>query len=506
MKLVIGIDSSTTACKAIAWDRQGRPVGEARKTYPTAEPRPGWHDQDAELWWSSLCRALQELLGRVEARSLEALCITDQRETIVALDRQGRPLRPAMLWLDERSRAQLDELEGSFGARRFHEITGKPLSTVPSVMKMLWLARQEPQVFARTARFAEPHAFLVERLTGRWCTSLACADPMGLVDMRRRSWSEALLSALGFREEQLPRLVEPAAVAGTVGKAAAGATGLPEGLPVVAGAGDGQCAGLGAGIVEPGRAYLILGTAVVSGLVSREYRVDQAFRTLFAPFADAYYLETVIKAGAFTTAWFAERFAGQLKVPSEGSSVEELLEQAAARVSPGALGLVLVPYWHGVTNPYWDADASGITVGWRGCHGPEHLYRAILEGIAFEQRLAGEAAAAAAGQKVGEYLAVGGGSRSLLWCQILADVTNLPVRRTVSPEATALGAGMLAAVGAGWYGGAEAAARAMARSEEPILPDAQRAALYDRIFREVYVALFPALREILGRLSRVTEA
>jgi sugar (pentulose or hexulose) kinase len=503
-QLVIGVDSSTTACKAIAWDRTGRAVVEGRETYPLLQPRPNWYEQDAEAWWDGLCAALRALLAQIDAARVDGLCITHQRESFVPVDGQGRPLRNAILWLDERSRPQVTFLEQRIGRERFHRITGKPLTTNPSVTKIAWLVQHEPDLVARTHKFLDAHAFLVHRLTGVFRTSLACADPMGLVDMTSGRWATDLMEELDLRPGQFPDLAAPGEIIGFVSERAAAATGLPAGLKIIAGAGDGQCAGLGANAAGGGRASLNLGTAVVSGVVSADYVTDPAFRTLHAPIAGRYFLETVIQGGAFTVSWFVETFGGNLGGSGPAAS-ENALEAAAADVPPGSLGLVVVPYWNHAMTPYWDPAASGITIGWTGAHRREHFYRAILEGVAFEQRLLGDGLAAATGQSINEYVALGGGSRSNLWCQIVADVTGVPVVRAATAEATCLGAGILTAGSAGWYPDLTAAADAMTGTSGRFEPDPETQVIYDRIYGEVYRPLFPTLQPLIHRLTDLVE-
>jgi sugar (pentulose or hexulose) kinase len=510
--LVIGVDSSTTACKAIAWDRNGRAVAEGRASYPLLQPEPNWYEQNAEQWWSGACTALRELLDQINTAQVDALCITHQRESFVPVDGQGRPIRNGILWLDERSRAQVALLKRTIGPDRFHQVTGKPLTTNPSLPKIVWLMQHEPGIVARTAKFLDAHAFLVHRLTSGFRTSLACADPMGLIDMQAHAWATDLIQCLpqpGLRIEQLPDLVPPGAIIGHVSDAAATVTGLSAGLPVVAGAGDGQCAGLGANATGGGRASLNMGTAVVSGTFSADYLTDRAFRTLYAPIAQGsagdYFLETVIQSGAFTVAWFVEKFATDLRDSGTSLSPEEVLEAAAAQVPPGSLGLMLVPYWNQAMTPYWDPAASGITIGWTGAHGREHFYRAIMEGIAFEQRLVGDAMMAATGQPLSEYVALGGGSRSSLWCQIVADVTDVPVVRSTTTEATCLGAGILAAAAAGWYPDVHSAAGGMTGTAERFEPNPETRAIYERLYGEVYGRLFPTLQPLIHRLTELTQ-
>jgi len=503
-KVVIGVDSSTTACKAIAWNKQGQAVAEGRASYPLLRPEPTWFEQNAEDWWTSICTALQELLSQIDAASVEALSVTHQRESFVPIDTRGRPIRNAILWLDERTRAQLTFLDEKIGADKIHQISGKPLSMTPSLPKLVWLQQNEPEVVKRAHKFLETHAFLIYRLTGHFRTSLACADPMGLVDMQTHTWANELIGPLGFRLDQFPDLVSPGEIIGELSQSAATATGLPAGLPVVAGAGDGQCAGLGANAIGEGRAYLNMGTAVVSGPFSSEYVVDRAFRTMYAPIAGNYFLETVIRSGVLTVGWFVDKIASDLADTWLPLSPEEILEAAAAKVPPGALGLMLVPYWTSVSTPYWDPAASGITVGWSTSHGKEHFYRAILEGIAYEQRLAGDGVMAATGQPFTEYVTLGGGSQSKLWCQIMADVTGVPIVRSTSTEATCLGAGILAASAAGWYTDAYQAAAAMTDTTDRFIPNPEMQQTYNRLYTEVYKELFPTVQSLLNRLTELT--
>jgi sugar (pentulose or hexulose) kinase len=227
---------------------------------------------------------------------------------------------------------------------------------------------------------------------------------------------------------------------------------------------------------------------------------------LGSPIPGAYTFESLIRGGTFTVSWFVQRFAHDLAQVALPLTVEELLEQGARKVPPGALGLMLVPYWNGVTNPYWDAGASGVIVGWTGSHSREHMYRAVLEGIAYEQRLGTEGVEQALGQTIDEYVVLGGGSKSPLWCQIIADVTGKRVVRSANPEATCLGAGIQAAVVAGWYRDVVEAAAAMTRMGATYEPDPATQAVYNQLYREVYLGLYPALRSSLARLTELTHS
>ncbi len=504
--LVVGIDSSTTACKALAFDRQGRSIAEGRARLETSMPRPSWHEQSAQDWWTALGEALRAVTGQVDAGRLAAVCIAPQRETFVAVDAQGEPLRPAIVWMDERSRPLLSGIEQRLGAEWFHQETGKPLSGNLTVGKIAWLREQEPATYRRARRYLDVAGYLNYRLTGQYRTGWGCVDPMGMVDMRGQRWSPRILDYLGIEEGQLPEAFPPGTVVGEVQPEAAEFTGLPVGLPVVVGVGDGQSAGLGVKITHPGEAYLNLGTAVVSGAFSREYRTDRAFRSMYGGVPGTYVFETVLLGGAYTVRWFIDRFAEQLRIASSETWTEERFDAAIAHIPPGAQGLVLVPYWNSAMNPYWDAGASGIVVGWRGAHTLAHLYRAILEGIGYEQRLHTSGVEAALGEPVKRLIALGGGTRSRRWRQIIADITGKPVYQSGAGEAAALGAGILAALAVGFHSSVQAAAEVMSAVETvPLEPDPERHAFYSQVYEEVYRHLYPALQPYLSRLTEITE-
>jgi sugar (pentulose or hexulose) kinase len=492
--LVIGLDCSTTASKAIVWDADGTALGEGRCPLPLLAPRAGWHEQSAESWWEATCQALRQATHPIDVRRVAALCITAQRETFVPVGEDGSPLRPGIVWMDERAGPLLASLEESWGKERFHRVTGKPLSVNLTIAKIAWLHRHEPEVFSRALKYLDVAAFLVQRLCGFFRTGWGCADPTGMFDMTQSSWAHALIETIGVRAEQLPEAFPPGETLGNVTATAAHATGLPEGTPIVAGVGDGQSSGLGVGITQPGQAYLALGTSVIAGVFSQHYVVNPAFRTMYGGPTDTFMLEAPLLGGGYTIQWFMERFAA--------STDQETLEREASQLPPGSEGLVLVPYWNSVLGPYWDAAASGIVVGWRGIHRPVHLYRAILEGIAFEERLCITGVEAATGRPVESLVAVGGGSQSELWCQTIADVTGKPVVRSSTTEAAALGAGVLAAAAAGIHADVACAARAMTRLQaDPMRPDPSRHERYSKLYEDVYLHLFPALQPHLRRLA-----
>jgi sugar (pentulose or hexulose) kinase len=500
--LVIGLDSSTTATKAIAWTTDGVIAGEGRSPIPLLNPAHDRYEQNSDDWWHSACAALRELLQRVDPGRIAALAISNQRETFVPLASDGRPVRPAIVWLDQRCRDEVDWLASRVGDQRIHEITGKPPDVAPVAYRLGWMARHEPDLLQRTAVIADVHAYLAWRLTGSFRTSWASADPLGLFDMGRRAWSDEVLDALGLSATQLPELARPGTVIGTVGAAAAAATSLRTDTPVVAGGGDGQAAGLGVNALGSGRAYLNLGTAVVAGIYSRTYQVGRAWRTMGSCTGEGVYLETSLRSGTFLIDWFANTLC---PAAADRRTTLQALEAEASAVPIGSRGLIALPYWGAVMTPYWDPQARGCWIGLSGSHRRADMYRSLLEGIALEQALVTEMIESATGTPVTAFAAIGGGAASDLWCRILADATGRPIVRPATVEASSLGAAMCAAAGAGIYPQVADAAAGMCdrapRSTEPSADNSRHYAALLGTYREIY----PRLRETFAALSSRTE-
>jgi xylulokinase len=491
--LVIGIDASTTAVKAIAIDRHGREIFQARRAYPLSNPKPGHFEQDAELWWTALLEALAEVSQKVGAARIAALAIAHQRETFTLIDGAGAPLIPAILWLDERARKQVARLSAELGRDAIRTWSGKPPDPTPAIYAVAWLAEHRPDALRAASTLVDTHAFLVHRLTGRLVTSTASADPLGLLSTAVGQWHEALVGAAGLKMAQLPEIVAPGAVIGGLGADVAARTGLRSGLPVVAGAGDGQAMGLGMGVVDEGKGYLSLGTGVVFGTWLGRYATSDAYRTLTAP-SGGFMLETVLRSGMQLVEWV---------VRTTGAASAPALEAQALDVAPGSGNILLMPYWAGVMSPYWDDAARGAIVGLSLDHKPANLYRAALEGIAFEQAVATAALESGVGVRADSLVAAGGGTKSALLMAIIAAVLGRPLAVSQVNEAGALGAAMLAAAAVGWYRDIRTASLAMA--EPPVRtvePDPALVEAY-RPRQPIYHDLYAATRDIHRRLAEL---
>ena len=495
--LVMSVDCSTSGVKCIVWGMNGAEVATGSTSLELSVPHPGYGEQDPRDWWAGFVTAVRASMSYVNPQRIKAIAITHQRESFACLDDADHPIRPAMLWLDVRAGQQVEQ----FGTDRIHTLTGKPANPTPAFYKLLWLKANEPETLERTAKVVDVHAYLTHHLTGEWRTSVASADPLGLVDLTTGEYSDEILEQVGLSRGQLPDLVQPGQALGVLTQAAADELGLPVGLPVISGAGDGQSAGLGAGIVAPGVAYLNVGSGLISGSFSRDYRPSKAYRAMAGTLPGTVNYELFVGAGTLMVSWFIKNFADAQATPA-GMSKEQFWELQAAEICRGAEGLFVLPYWNGQLTPFWDHNAKGVMFGFTGAHTSAHIYRAILEGIALELRFCLEEAEPLWPERILEFISMGGGTRSPLWCQIFADVLQRPIVLAGSDEATALGAGILAAYGAGLFDSVESAASAMTGTGKRYEPNTVAAAEYDKLY-ETYRRIYPALKPVFAAATEV---
>jgi xylulokinase len=488
--LILSVDCSTSAVKCIAWGLDGTQVSTGGAALELSIPEQGYGEQDPRDWWNGFVQAVRSCLQYIDPARVKGFAITHQRETFACLDSSDAPIRPAMLWLDVRAGDQVDR----FGTKRIHELTGKPANPTPAFYKLLWLRENEPATLERTAHIVDVHAYLAHELTGEWKTSVASADPLGLIDLETGDYSDEILKSVGINRALLPELVEPGELLGSLNEKAAKVLGLSPGVPIISGAGDGQSAGLGAGIVGTGLAYLNVGSGLISGFFSDNYSSSTAYRAMAGTIPGTFNYELFVGAGTLMVSWFMKTFAANQELPG-GLSKEVFWERQAQDIEPGAGGLFVLPYWNGQLTPYWDHNARGVMIGFTGAHESAHVYRAMLEGVAFELRLCLEEAEPKLAEPIKKFIAMGGGTRSPLWCQIFADVLNRPIALAGSDEATALGAGILAAVGVGLHADVDAAVNSMTTTRLLYEPNPETVTRYEQLYQS-YRTVYPALKSV----------
>jgi xylulokinase len=491
--LCIGLDVGTSGVKAILVAADGTVVATAGADYPLLTPRPGWTEQEPEDWWRASCAILHKL--RAEAPGpIEAIGLTGQMHGAVFLAADGAVIRPAILWNDQRTAAECAEIERRVGAERLRRIAGNPALTGFQAPKVLWLRQHEPEAYARIRHLLLPKDFIRFRLTGGLASDASDAAGTLLLDLAARDWSAELLGALEIPREWLPRVHEGPEVTGRISAAGAAASGLPEGLPVVAGGGDNAAAAVGCGVVRPGTGLVSLGTSGVVFVPTAGLKIDPsgALHAFCHAVPGRYHLMGVILSAGGSLRWYREVIGAS--PAADGGDPYDALVTAAAEVAPGAEGLFFLPYLAGERTPHMNPHARAAWIGLTLAHDRRHLVRALLEGVSFAlkdsldlmERL---------GVRPELLFAVGGGARSPVWRQILAAVLGVRLQRLAVEEGPAMGAALLAAVGAGVHDDVDAAVAAAVRlAGEPETPDPALVERYTVLHRR-FAALYPALAQ-----------
>lgn len=488
MHYVMGIDVSTTATKAVLIDEDGTVAAVGVGEYGYQTPHPLWSEQDPALWWEAAQGAIRSALtsGGIAGSEVVAIGLTGQMHGLVLLDSRGNVLRPAILWNDQRTAGECDEMRARVGRERLISITGNDALTGFTAPKILWVRNHEPDRYARVAQILLPKDYLRYHLTGAYATDKAGAGGTSLMDLATRDWSSEVLAALGIDPAWLPKAHEGPSVTGHITATAAEATGLAVGTPVVAGGGDQAANAVGTGAVSEGIFSLSLGTSGVVFVATDQPRFDPAGRVHAFPHAvpDRWHLMGVMLSAAGSLRWFRDVFA-------PGTGFGELTDRAAT-IEAGAEGLTFLPYLTGERTPHPDPLARGGFIGLSVRHNLDHLTRAVLEGVAFGLKDGLDLMVETGAERPDEIRASGGGIKSSLWRQILADVLGAQIVPVATPEGAAYGAGMLASVGVGWHPDVEEAARAWVMLGDPTEPSANSQQYGEMHAR--YRALYPALQ------------
>ena len=490
MGLVLGIDVSTTASKAILIDREGVVRGTGSADLRVSMPQPLWSEQDPADWWSAVASAIGEALASagVSGAEVEAVGLTGQMHGAVLLDAAGAVLRPAILWNDQRTAAECDEIRARIGRERLIRITGNDAITGLTAPKLLWVRRHEPETWSRLAHVLLPKDYLRYRLSGGYAIDKADGSGTLLFDLAARDWSPDLLSELDLEPDWFPPTFEGPEVTGAVTPGAAGATGLRAGTPVVAGGGDQSASAIGVGVVGEGSMALSLVTSgvIFAATESPIHEPEGRVHAFCHAVPGRWHLMSVMLSAAGSLRWFRDALA-------PGEDFGELAG-SAAEVPAAADGLFFLPYLSGERSPHPDPLARGAFVGLALRHDRRHLVRAVLEGVGFGLRDGLDLMLAAGVPRPGQIRASGGGLASPVWRQILADILDAELVIPSTTEGAAYGAAILAAVGTFWFSGVPEATAALVHTTPAAEPGAAVAAYAEahRTFRELYPALAPS--------------
>jgi xylulokinase len=498
MTLLLGIDLSTTGAKALLIDRIGDVVCTVTTPLSLSTPRPLWSEQEPGDWWQataiSIRRALAE--ANVSAGAISAIGLTGQMHGLVLMDERGEVLRPAILWNDQRCGQQCDEIRARVGQERLIQITGNDALTGFTAPKILWVEKYEPEIYQRTRHVLLPKDYLRYKLTGKVAMDKADGSGTMLFDLARRDWSLEILAALNISSAWLPETFEGDQITGVITGAAALATGLQAGTPVVAGGGDQSAQGIGVGAVRPGILALTMGTSGVvfacteSALIEPQGRLHAFCHAL----PGRWHLMGVMLSAAGSLQWYRDALAPQ-------AGFEEIVDEAS-QIPAGSEGLLFLPYLSGERTPHPDPLARGAWVGLTLRHRRAHLTRAVLEGVAFGLKDIFSLMQGAGLGAIDQVRVSGGGARSMLWRQILADVLGVELVTVNTTEGAAYGAALLAGVAGGVWPDVATACAQTIRAMERVSPDVKNVDHYSRMYQQ-YEMLYPALKPTFNGLAAI---
>jgi sugar (pentulose or hexulose) kinase len=509
---LLAIDCGTQSVRSLLFNPSGELLVKAKVPIePYTSPRPGWAEQDPEVFWNALCEACQQIFKDKigDKSSIAAVALTTQRSTVVNMDAQGKPLRPAIVWLDQRRADKFRHVGGLWGTA--FDIAGErgTVEYLEAECEANWINEYEPEIWKKTFKFTFLSGYLTHQLIGEFKDSIGCQVGYMPFDYKKQTWaakSHWYWQALAIEPEKLVELVPVGSKLGEISQEALKATGIPAGLPLFAAAADKACEVLGSGSLEPNVACLSYGTTASINTTHKKYL---EIIPLIPPFPAAvphfYNVELQIYRGYWMVSWFKAEFGlRELGIAeSEGVEPETLFDDLVCSVPPGSQGLVLQPYWSpGLRHP--GPEARGAIIGFSDQHTRAHLYRAILEGLAYALLEGKERTEKRSGVAIDQIRIAGGGSQSNAAMQLTADVFGLPVSRPHLYEASGLGAAINAAVGAGLHPDYHTALNSMTRLGETFLPDMATHAIYQNLYHEVYLKMYAHLQPFYKAMQHFT--
>lgn len=494
MEYVLGLDISTTGAKALLVSND-KIIATHTTAQTVSSPFPLWSEQNPEDWWSGIAASIRAVLAEsgVHPSAVKAIGVTGQMHGLVMLDAAGNVLRPAILWNDQRTQAQCDAITAAVGEAEVIRITGSRALTGFTAPKILWVRENEPEVYAKCAHILLPKDYIRYRLTGAHAIDVSDASGTTLLDVGARAWSQTMTDALDIPLSWLPTVHEGTSITGAVHEAAAAETGLAVGTPVVAGGGDQATAAIGMGLTAPGLVSVTVGTSgvVFAPLDSYVYEKNGAIHAFCHAVPGLWHWMGVMLSAAGALQWYRDTLAPAV-------SFDDLVTEAA-NAPAGSDGLLFLPYLTGERTPHPDPLARGAFVGLTARHTRAHMTRAVLEGVAFGLNDSFTLMREGGVPLPDVARVAGGGARSPLWRQIIADVLGVPVEAAPTTEGSALGAAILAMVGAGWHTSVAAACVPFAGRGD-ITPVGSEQATYAAQYA-TYRTLYPALKDIFGALA-----
>lgn len=505
MAYVIGVDLGTSGTKTVLFDELGKVVASHTIEYPMYQPQNGYAEQEPADWREAAFATIRACLDKsgVRAEDVKGIGLSGQMHGLVMLDENGEVLRRSIIWCDQRTAAECEEITQRVGAERLIEITANPALTGFTASKILWVRNHEPEIYAKCRHILLPKDYVRYCLTGEFATEVSDASGMQLLDIPSRQWSDEVLEKLDIDKSLLAKVYESPEVTGTLTADAAAKCGLKAGTLVVGGAGDNAAAAVGTGVVRDGRAFTTIGTSGVVFAHTSEITIDPKGRvhTFCCAVPGAWHVMGVTQGAGLSLKWFRDQFCDTEKATARLMGVDEyyLMDKAALASPIGANKLLYLPYLMGERTPHLDPDARGVFFGLSGMHTKRDMLRAVMEGVTYSLRDCVEVCREM-GVNVSDMMACGGGGSSPVWRQMLADLYNCPVKTVDSKEGPALGVAILAMVGAGIYGSVPEACDAIIRTANVQEPVPENVPAYEK-FYQMYRTIYPALKDRFAALA-----
>lgn len=499
MAYLLGIDIGTSGTKTVLFDEMGNTIASALEEYPLYQPNIGWAEQDPEDWWQATAASIHRVLAvsGVKSADVSGIGLSGQMHGLVMLDGDNKVLRRSIIWCDQRSTAECDQITSLIGAERLIEITANPALTGFTASKIMWVKNNEPDIFEKAKKILLPKDYIRYRLTGEFATEVSDASGMQLMDISGRCWSAEILSKLRIERSQLADLYESQEVSGRVSSKAAAQTGLRAGTPVVGGGGDQAAGAVGNGIVKPGVVSSTIGTSGVVFAYLDKISIDPKGRvhTFCHAVPDTWHVMGVTQGAGLSLKWFRDNFCKEEKSTAELMGVDPyvLMDQEAEQVKAGSNGLLYLPYMMGERTPHLDPYAKGVFFGFSAKHDKRDMIRAVMEGVVYSLRDCLEIITGM-GVNVSEIRASGGGGKSKLWKQMQADVFGTGITTINSGEGPALGVALLAGVGTGVYKNVAEACDTTIKVKNVQQPDMELYSKYSK-FYTLYGQLYKSLKK-----------
>lgn len=506
MGYLLGIDIGTSGTKTVLFNEKGELISSETAEYPLYQPENGWAEQRPEDWWNAVVTTISAVLKKsgIKGAEISGIGLSGQMHGLVMLDGDNNVLRPAIIWCDQRTAKECDELEHTVGKEKIISITSNPPLTGFTASKILWVRNNEPEIYDKFRHILLPKDYIRFMLTGEYATEVSDAGGMQLLDVPRRCWSDEILSLLGIERSLLAKVYESPDVTGTVTSSAAALTGLREGTPVAGGAGDNAAAAVGLGVVRDGRGFVTIGTSgVVYAHTSALCRDPKGrIHTLCSAVPGEWHIMGVTQAAGLSLKWFKDNLCEKeiYDAKKTGENVYALLDKSASKVPVGSNGLFFLPYLMGERSPHLDPHARGGFIGISASHTKADMLRSVMEGVTFSLKDCLDIFEAA-GVKTKNMLACGGGGSSALWRQMLADIFGCEIQSTISSEGAALGAAILGGVCCGIYSSVQAACDDICVTSSSCTPDTKRQIKYSRIYK-LYASIYPSLKNFYAECAK----